>query len=1343
MTKHLNLSILNKGGGAKFVLFLLFMLMCLPAAVHAEDTVFIGTLDDWKSAIKKYKNTKVTAYLTSDITLDNTSKQNWCDFTGTFDGQGYTININYSSADAAPFENVKGTAMIKNVRIAGSLYNTYGSVTYDCAAPLVLEVPDGATLTVLNCLSEVNMTVYDSRKRIQFGNFSYTGGFISKVKEGGTVFFNTCAFTGSLISDFHASFVDCGGFVGHSDGYVRFYTCWSAINENVPSNYEEHSDYGYFIGELGKKATTVYERSYAKRSNLVTRDEIADANIFNDEQIKSGEVTWILNGGKNTNTALFVQNIPDGFTTGQDTPQMAYFKSGKKVYRTEVTVPEGKKWATGIYVTKNGLENPTLPDGVVAYKVTGPNDKGELVLTQTDILYNTPVLLYCKDGFSSAHQPALLPYTFFNDTPSQGTLLTGVIENTVTGEGQYVLTEKEDGTWAFVKSIGSTVSPFGCYLSGDALTEDEYSLGGMTITDWDGHNLVKNGTFEGYDEKYVELAYWEGLEWPAKIYTDTEGTHGNYWTAGTKNMQITQTINLTDFFSAEELKELNLATMSCDVKRPEGSGGEVSVMFDYYDAGGNVLKKGWAVSQFDAQEYDWTTFTKKMVLPEGVRSVKVTVRGISNNYGAPCFDNISLELCVSDTVKTVVAKPSQEGGGTVTGSGRYFVGSSINLDAQANDGYTFMTWDENDKFTDAFRGVDILSDTTFVAMFKKPNPATFTKKSNTVDFDIATNVYPQIPLPDDYTGEITWSSSDETLATVNENGTVTYTGEGKKGKVAIIASLPEDYNYLAATDSCTILFVNGTEDNLVVNGAFNDDYTAWTGKGNFDNICDDDNEAYDKYWRAGPYVKTQTQTINLDTIFTAEELAGRMRTKMMCDVSAFNGYRRLAVVYTFLGAAGDTLKTVTLINDSTRHEEALEWTTLKSEQNLPANIHSVVISLTGMDLKQWSGQYGPGFDNVYLSMKPIGDDCYVTVKASPEEGGEVIGTGVYSSGTELNIATQANEDYTFLYWDDDKTLTETKRTVVVNSDTTITAVFKKILFAAFEKDVYTVQTVEAAQFESPVVVLPIDYKGKAVWTSSDTYLATVASDGTITYTGDGKKGTVTITVVLSEDELYAGDTASYSINFVRETEEGDNLVVNGTFTDDFYAWDRGSRYGGIYTDGPTVKYWRTNYHTSVINQTIDLYDYFTEDTLSTNEFEALMSCDVAADFGHGGLYVTYKFYDTEDSLLRSVNLVYEESSEEAFDWKTVKNSVDLPDNARKVIVTLRACDYKNWSALLGPGIDNVSLKIYNKKSPVLGVSKVTTRGTGNGAVYDLEGRKVQKLQKGQIYIQNGKKFIAR
>lgn len=112
-------------------------------------------------------------------------------------------------------------------------------------------------------------------------------------------------------------------------------------------------------------------------------------------------------------------------------------------------------------------------------------------------------------------------------------------------------------------------------------------------------------------------------------------------------------------------------------------------------------------------------------------------------------------------------------------------------------------------------------------------------------------------------------------------------------------------------------------------------------------------------------------------------------------------------------------------------------------------------------------------------------------------------------------------------------------------------------------------------------------------------------------------------------------------------------------------------------------------------------------------------------------------------MLRSVNLVYEESSEEAFDWKTVKNSVDLPDNARKVIVTLRACDYKNWSALLGPGIDNVSLKIYNKKSPVLGVSKVTTRGTGNGAVYDLEGRKVQKLQKGQIYIQNGKKFIAR
>lgn len=1343
MTKHLNFSILNtQNGGGRRVLFLLLTLLCLPAAVRAIDTVYIGSLDDWKSAIKKYKDTYVNAYLTHDITLENTSKQNWEDFKGNFDGQGYTININYNSADAAPFENTKGTSCIRNLRIAGSLHNTYGSVTYDEAAPLVLDVDEGCTLTIENCLSEVNLTVYDSRKRIQFGNFSYTGGFISKVAEGAIVYFQTCAFTGSFISDFHASCVDCGGFVGHSDGKVSFRQCWSGLNENISSAYEDHADYGYFIGESGKKASTTYVRCYARQSNNVTHTEIGNANIFNDDQIKSGEVTWILNGSDNANKAVFLQTIPDGFSTGDNTPQMAYFKSGKKVWRTEVTVPLGKKWATGFYVAKHVNENPTLPDGVVAYKVTGPNDKGELVLTQTDILYNTPVLLYCKDGFSSAHQPALLPYVFYNNTPSQGTLLTGVTESTATTDGQYVLTEKEDGTWAFVKSTGSTVGAYGCYLSGSALTADEYSLGDMTITDWDGHNLVKNGTFEGYDETYLDLSYWEGHEWPAKIYTDTEGTHGNYWTAGTQNKQITQTINLTDFFSAEELKELNLATMSCDVKRPEGSGGEVSVMFDYYDAAGTLLKKAWAVSQYDALEYDWTTFTRKMVFPEGARSVKVTVSGISNTYGAPCFDNISLALCVSDTVKTVVAKPSQDGGGTVTGSGRYFVGSSINLDAKANDGYTFMTWDENKAFTDAFRGVDIVSDTTFVAMFKKPNPAAFEKKSCKTDFDISATVYPKLNLPADYTGKVIWSSGDETLATVNENGTVTYTGGGKKGTATIIATLPEDYNYLAAADSCTILFVNGTENNLVVNGSFNDGYGSWTGKGNFDAVCNDDNEAYGNYWRAGAYTKTQTQTILLDTVFTATELAGRMKAKMMCDVSAFNGYRRLAVAYSFLGAAGDTLKTVTLIDDASTHEDALEWTTLKGEEVLPANVHSVAVSLTGMDLRQWAGQYGPGFDNVYLAMSPIGDSCVVTVKASPEAGAQVIGSGIYGAGTEANVAVQANEGYTFFYWNGDRTLTDEKLTITVSADTTLVAVLKKVNPAAFEKDVYVVQTADAQAFTSPMPTLPDDYTGKAVWTSGDTYLATVAEDGTVTYTGAGKKGTVTITATLPEDELYAADTISYSINFVKDTEDGDDLVVNGTFTDDYYAWTRLNKYGGICEDGPTGKYWRTNYITASIRQYINLYDYYTEEKLSSTDWDMVLSCDVAAEFGHKGLYVTYKFYDADSKLLQTVDLYSENVSSEAFGWKTVKETMALPENARRVTVTLKGCDYKSWSALLGPGVDNVSLRLYDKNNPV-GVSKVTVRGTSDGRIFDTAGCEVKHTLPGRVYIQNGKKFIAK
>ena len=59
--------------------------------------------------------------------------------------------------------------------------------------------------------------------------------------------------------------------------------------------------------------------------------------------------------------------------------------------------------------------------------------------------------------------------------------------------------------------------------------------------------------------------------------------------------------------------------------------------------------------------------------------------------------------------------------------------------------------------------------------------------------------------------------------------------------------------------------------------------------------------------------------------------------------------------------------------------------------------------------------------------------------------------------------------------------------------------------------------------------------------------------------------------------------------------------------------------------------------------------------------------------------------------------------------------------------------------------DNFTLEYLGTAEPAVGIESVKVAETinANDAIYDLQGRKVTSIQKGSLYIQNGKKFMVK
>lgn len=129
------------------------------------------------------------------------------DFTGTFDGNGHTVtlNITASTPNVGLFSKLAGGAVVKNVKVDGTVSGTEGVAGIAAQA-------NGATIS--GC---INCAIISATGR-------YVGGIVGKL-QGGTV--ENCYNTGAISSSRNRPAVNLGGIVGYIDESATVKNCYN------------------------------------------------------------------------------------------------------------------------------------------------------------------------------------------------------------------------------------------------------------------------------------------------------------------------------------------------------------------------------------------------------------------------------------------------------------------------------------------------------------------------------------------------------------------------------------------------------------------------------------------------------------------------------------------------------------------------------------------------------------------------------------------------------------------------------------------------------------------------------------------------------------------------------------------------------------------------------------------------------------------------------------------------------------------------------------------------------------------------------------------------------------
>lgn len=697
--------------------------------------------------------------LAADITVTEPYAN---DFSGTFDGNGHTVtlNITASTANVGLFSKLAGGAVVKNVKVDGTVSGTEGVAGIAAQA-------NGATISgCINC-AEISATQ------------RHVGGIVGKMG-GGTV--ENCYNTGA-ISSTRTRPINMGGIAGYVDGGASVENCY-----NTGSITGSGKNTAAVVGWNAATVKNCYYLESTYKVGSCGNADYTDPTVSKtDAEMRSGDIVTLLGSAfmaKSGDYPALSWETPTAAVLFTIAPANAALEINGGTYTGSTTValpaadaPYSYTVSCPGYTQQTGSVTVTDKDNPVAdpanVTVTLAEDAAKWV-TVTFTVTPENATLTLKDGETQVAPTEGTTYQLL-----KGHAYTYTAETTEEGyepaAGTVTPNENSTQTVALkkVQSIAVTKAPTKTeYYKGDA----ELDLTGMVLTvNYDGTDETRTIT-DGYDAAGVTC---EGFstETPAESQTVTVKYRGK---TATFTIKVKDKLQFSDFFSAisDSVTATNSTSRPFEPVQSEGclqpasnassyspstitiaAIKNVTVSFDYCGGTGYTdfyVKKG--SSQLLASYYssEWKNFSADLRIGETLTLSYGSSSGLKlkNFTVSPLY---TLTIAPDQTDATVTLKDKEDK--TVSGSNGVFA-------------------------------VKAAADYTYTVTKKGYEPATgkVTMSAENQTVNVTLVKLPVITLQ---------FTPDDAAVTLKQGNTTVYkeSADSEKGKNVYIAAKNTDYTY--------------------------------------------------------------------------------------------------------------------------------------------------------------------------------------------------------------------------------------------------------------------------------------------------------------------------------------------------------------------------------------------------------------------------------------------------------------------------------------------------------------------------------------------------------------------
>lgn len=498
----------------------------LAAAGAVQD---IGTAEAF-AAMEPGGNYQLTANITVTAPYGN-DITGFTGFTGTFDGNGHTVtlDITASTANVGLFSKLAGGAVVKNVKVDGTVSGTEGVAGIAAQA-------NGATIS--GC---INCAIISATER-------HVGGIVGKLR-GGTV--ENCYNTGAISSS-RTRPINMGGIAGYVDGGASVENCY-----NTGSITGSGDNTAAVVGWNAATVKNCYYLESTYKVGSCGNGDYTDPTVSKtDAEMRSGDIITLLGSAfmaKAGDYPALSWETPTAAVLFAIAPANATLEINGGTYTGSTTValpaadtPYSYTVSCDGYTTKTGTVTVTNKDNPVADPANVTVTLAEDTSAWVNVTFNvtpTGAALTVKRGDTEIEPQSDGSYKLLKDHTYTYTAETAE-EGYEPAAGEVTPDESSTQTVALkkVQSIAVTKAPTKTeYYKGDA----ELDLTGMVLT-------VK---YEGTDEtRTIEGDYaaagvtYEGFstEKPIESQTVTVKYRGK---TATFTIKVKDAMLFADFFT--------------------------------------------------------------------------------------------------------------------------------------------------------------------------------------------------------------------------------------------------------------------------------------------------------------------------------------------------------------------------------------------------------------------------------------------------------------------------------------------------------------------------------------------------------------------------------------------------------------------------------------------------------------------------------------------------------------------------------------------------------------------------------------------------------------------------